>query len=109
MFVHNDDVKSTVMMEGVTRKVRARGGSLMMVEVTFDKKGTILPKHKHFHEQVTYIVKGSMEFEVNGETQIIKPGDSVYMPSNMEHGAVILEDDTVALDTFTPQREDFLE
>jgi len=109
MFVHNDDVKPTAMMKGVNRKILGRGGSIMMVEVSFDEKGTILPKHVHPHEQVTYIVKGSFEFELAGEKEILKAGDSIYMPSSVEHSAVTLEENCVAVDVFTPQREDFLE
>ncbi len=108
MFVNNDKVKATPMIEGVKRKNLGRGGSLMMVEVSFDKD-TSVPKHTHPHEQVSYIAKGSFEFTVAGEKRIVKAGDSVYLGSNVEHGVTSLEQDSKVVDVFTPQREDFLE
>ncbi|MFI3237060.1 MAG: cupin domain-containing protein [Lachnospiraceae bacterium] len=89
------------------RKVVARGGDMMIVEVHF-KKGAVGDMHAHIHEQVTYCKSGSVEFDIEGEKQIIKAGDSVFMPINCLHGCVALEDNTVLLDIFTPQRLDFL-
>ncbi len=80
---------------------------MMIVEVHF-KAGAEGPLHEHFHEQVSYCVSGKLEFTVDGETCMIGAGDSIYMPPDSLHGAKIIED-TVLLDIFTPQREDFLE
>ena len=63
--------------------------------------------HKHEHLQITYIAKGSFEFTIDGETKIVNQGDSVYMPSNSEHGVTCLEDG-ILVDVFNPMREDFL-
>lgn len=94
--------------EGIERRIVARGGDMMIVEVHF-KKGAIGALHEHIHEQVTYCTKGAVMFEVNGEKQRIAAGDSVFMPIHSLHGCEVLEDDTILLDIFTPQREDFLE
>lgn len=107
MFVYNKNVNSTLMVEGVCRKVLGCSENIMMVEVSL-KKGAVLPNHSHFHEQVTYIVKGSLEFEVDGEKRIMKAGDSIYIGPNVEHKVVTLEEDALVVDAFTPQREDFL-
>lgn len=107
MFVKNESLEPDVCGEGVTRKILGRGGRMMMVEVTF-KKGAIGIVHTHPHEQVSYIAKGSFEFDLNGNKQVIKTGDSVYIPSDEPHGVVALEEDSVIVDVFTPQREDFL-
>jgi len=79
----------------------------MMVEVTF-KKGAIGELHSHPHEQVSYIANGSFEFNINENKQIIKKGDSIYIPSNEPHSALALEEGSIIVDIFTPQREDFL-
>ncbi|HZK27720.1 MAG TPA: cupin domain-containing protein [Thermoclostridium sp.] len=107
MFVNNENIKSENAGKGVTRKILGRGGSLMMVEVKFEKNAEGDP-HTHSHEQVSYIANGAFEFTLNGETQILKKGDSVYIPADAIHGTVALEDDSIILDIFTPQREDFL-
>lgn len=106
MVVEFDSVISTSPEPGVTRRIIARGGDLMAVHVSFEK-GAVGSIHKHPHEQVSYIVSGSFEYYEGGEKHIIKAGDSYYVPANVEHGVVALED-SVILDIFTPQREDFL-
>ncbi len=107
MFVINDSVQFMPCGEGTTRKVLAKGGSLMMVEVTFkmDAEGQV---HAHPHEQVSYISQGSFMFNVDGESKLIHQGDSVYIPSNVPHSVKALSDDSIILDVFTPQREDML-
>ena len=44
---------------------------------------------------------------IDGETKIVKQGDSVYMPSNAEHGVTCLEEG-ILVDVFNPMRKDFL-
>ncbi|GAA0177856.1 hypothetical protein SH2C18_10040 [Clostridium sediminicola] len=56
--------------------------------------------------RVCYIVKG-FQFELNGNKQTIKAGDSVYIPGDVFHGVVALEDESMLIDVFTPQRENF--
>lgn len=106
MFVINKDIAKQSVEKGVSRKMLAFGGSMMLVEVTFEK-GATGALHSHFHEQASYIHKGVFEFEIEGNKQIVREGDSIYIPKNSMHGVVALED-SVIIDVFTPQREDFL-
>ena len=106
MFVKNNDVKREDLEQGLSRKILARGGKMMLVEVTF-KKGAIGYLHSHPQEQISYIQKGSFEVEINGEKRILKAGDSFYASPDAKHGVVALED-SVIIDVFTPQRDDFL-
>jgi quercetin dioxygenase-like cupin family protein len=107
MFAFNEEIQETFAGEGATRKILGMGGSMMMVEVTF-KKGAAGAIHKHVHEQVSYIVEGSFEFNLNGDKKTVKKGDSIYIQSDELHGVVALEESSIILDVFTPQREDFL-
>jgi quercetin dioxygenase-like cupin family protein len=106
MIVRGDDVLALTTGPGVRRKVLAADGSLMAVEVSF-QKGSVGAPHSHPHQQIGYIVKGSFELEMEGKRTIIKAGDSYYAQPNVVHGVVALEDGVI-LDVFTPQREDFL-
>lgn len=106
MFVFNSDVNYDILDEKSRRKILAHDGGMMMVEVTFDKGG-VGSVHTHVHEQITYVAKGSFEFTIEGETKVVKQGDSLYFPSNAKHGCVALEDG-ILVDVFTPQRQDFL-
>ena len=90
----------------IDRKIRARGGSMMMVEVFF-KAGAIGAEHRHVHEQLTYCFSGEFVFNVEGETSTVRAGDSLYVPASALHGTTCVADGRL-LDMFTPQREDFL-
>jgi len=106
MIVKSESVPLETLKEGMQRKILARGGRMMVVEVKFIK-GTNAEVHSHSHEQVGYVLKGSFELEMGGEKEIIHVGDSYYVPPHVLHGVFALEDGDL-LDIFTPQREDFL-
>ena len=105
MFRFNKDVIPTDCEPGVTRKILCYSDDLMMCEISF-KKGS----KGNFHiiiPPLTYIAEGSFEFTIGGETKIVNKGDSVYMPSNVEHGVTCLEEGKL-VDVFNPMRQDFL-
>lgn len=106
MFVKNADVMFEEVGKGVRRKILASQGKLMSVEVYF-AKGAIGAPHSHPHEQIGYVVQGSFEATLGDEKTIIQSGDTYYVPPDVVHGVVALEEG-ILLDIFTPQREDFL-
>ena len=72
------------------------------------KKGCYVPAHKHVSEQITVILKGALEFTIQGGRKIVvKEDETLVIPPNVEHAAVALED-TLDLDCFSPLREDWL-
>jgi len=92
--------------EGMKRKIMGYQPHLMLVKVHFEK-GAIGYKHTHPHEQVSYVISGKFEVEIEGKKEILEAGDAFVVPANVEHGAVCLEEG-VLIDTFSPLREDFL-
>ena len=92
--------------DGVRRQILGYGSDLMMVRVEF-RKGAVGSLHHHPHRQVTYVVAGSFDAHVGGETQQLGPGDCFFVRADAPHGVVALEDGTL-IDVFTPTREDFL-
>ena len=92
---------------GVSRKILGYDNQIMMVLVKFEK-GALGSPHSHFHTQATYCTSGKFEFEIDGEKQIIKGGDGVYIEPNLVHSALCLEEGML-IDTFSPVREDFLD
>lgn len=105
IFIYSD-VEPTAPAPGITRRVLARGGHMMAVEVSFEQ-GAVCEQHTHTQEQTCYIVSGSFVFEIDGEKTTVRQGDSCYFAPNAEHGVTALEP-SVMLDIFTPQRTDFL-
>lgn len=108
MIFKNQEVTKQVLNEKTSRKILAHDGTLMMVEVTFQKGGIGDPHSHSDHEQISYIVSGSFEVTVGGKKSVVKKGDGFYAGKNVEHGVMALEDGSQILDIFTPQREDFL-
>jgi quercetin dioxygenase-like cupin family protein len=98
-------VEPVEMVPGVWRRTLAWGERLMVVHVTLEE-GAIVPAHRHSHEQITYIVEGELSMEVEGRTYVLRAGDSLLFPGNVEHGATALKR-TLVIDTFSPPREDY--
>ena len=71
------------------------------------KKGSVLPRHAHPHEQTGYLVKGRIRLSIGADVADVRVGDSWCIPSNIEHGAEILED-SVAIEVFAPVREEYV-
>ncbi len=105
--IKDDELAWEAAGEGIERKIMGYQPHLMLVKVHF-KKGAIGYKHTHAHEQVSYVLSGQFEVEVNGKKEILKAGDAFVIPAQVEHGAVCLEEG-ILIDTFSPMREDFLQ
>ncbi len=92
--------------QGVTRRVLAYSDDLMVVENTFET-GAVGSLHHHPHTQITYIVSGVFEFEIDGVKKVVKKGDTMLKMNDVVHGCVCLEAG-VLLDIFNPYRKDFV-
>jgi quercetin dioxygenase-like cupin family protein len=69
-------------------------------------KGASVPNHSHLNEQVTNVIEGELELNVNGEIKIMKPGNAAVIPGNIPHSAKAITDCNV-IDVFYPIREDY--
>lgn len=57
------------------------------------KPGFAVSTHYHArHFETFFLVSGSAEWTVDGETRALKPGDAVYIPANAPHSARTLGD-----------------
>ena len=100
-----DAIPKEVMSPMIARKIIA--GDKAMVAQVFIAKGGVVPLHKHESEQITYILEGALEFELEGRRVVVHAGEVLHIPSWVPHSAVALED-TLDLDIFSPIREDWL-
>jgi quercetin dioxygenase-like cupin family protein len=107
VYVFGKDIPWETVGDGVRRRILGYDDQLMLIYVDF-KKGSIGPLHKHPHRQVTYIESGSFEVTIGGQKKVQRGGDCYFIPPNVEHGVVALEDSQL-VDVFTPAREDILE
>jgi len=103
-----DGTKSHVvdLGNGMKRQMLSYDSQLMLLRVTF-VKGTVAALHNHPHRQVTYVESGRFELTMGEEKSMLKPGDSFFIPPNVMHGVVALDEGSL-IDVFTPAREEFL-
>jgi quercetin dioxygenase-like cupin family protein len=103
-------VKGSKMNFTDKKKMLSRGGKMMMVEVLLTKNTSgIMPnQHSHPHEQSSFLLSGSLKFYLDKEEFFMEKGDTIYIAPNVPHCVAALEENTVILDVFSPQREDFL-
>jgi unsaturated pyranuronate lyase len=106
MFYKKESGNYRKALEGVTYKTLTFGAKTLLSEFRLEK-GSEIPIHSHPHEQIGYMISGNMTFTINGEIYNAEPGDSWCIPSNVEHGADVLED-SVVIEVFSPVREDYL-
>jgi quercetin dioxygenase-like cupin family protein len=100
-----DEMPKEILSPTIGRKIVS--GEKAMVAQVFLAKGAIVPLHHHESEQITYILEGALEFELEGRKVVVGKGQVLRIPSNVPHQAVALED-TLDLDIFSPIREDWL-
>ena len=106
VFIENSDIPWEEVDKGVKRKIMSYDDKLMVVKVAFEKGG-IGSLHQHPHSQITHVESGSFEVEIGEEKKVLATGDAFYIPPNVMHGAVCLEEG-VLIDVFSPMREDFI-
>ncbi len=102
---HWDSVKKEHVSDLIERQMVY--GEKAMVAKLLLKKGCVVPAHHHENEQITWIMKGALEFEIDGEKFILKEGETLLIPSNSVHKAVAVED-TIDVDIFSPPRQDWI-
>jgi len=86
-------------------------GERVMLAHVYLKKGSIVPRHSHENEQITYILEGGLRFWIGeDEAQVIDvmAGEVLHIPSLVQHKAEALED-TLDVDIFNPPRQDWLD
>ena len=105
MLTNHSSVSPVAMMPGITRRTMNYGERTLLVELSLDKDA-IIPVHSHPHEQIGYLVSGKLQFVLGDQSQVMMPGDSWVVPSNMEHKVTALAD-SIAIDIFSPVREDY--
>jgi len=107
MFGKKSDTGYRPALEGIERKTLVSGEKTLMTEFRL-RKGAVLTRHSHPHEQIGYLVSGRMRLSIGNDQYDTKAGDSWCIPGGVEHTADILED-SVAVEVFSPVREDYLE
>jgi unsaturated pyranuronate lyase len=92
--------------QGVTRTLGAYNEKFLLVQnrLAKDWVGTA---HSHPHDQAVYLVSGHIRVVCAGQAVELRGGDSFVVAGGVMHQVTAFED-SVAVDLFTPCREEFL-
>ncbi len=70
--------------------------------------GAATPIHDHPHEQLTYVLEGTVRLQVEEETHDLGPGEGAVIPGGVSHGVVhVGPQGARIIEVFTPVREDY--
>lgn len=104
--IRSNEVQIEEIKQGIRRQILGYDSDLMLVRVYFEA-GIVADRHKHRHQQISYVERGKFEVEIDGKKEILSAGDCFIIPSGALHGAICLEEG-ILIDTFSPKRDDFL-
>ena len=86
-------------------------GDRIMLTHVYLEKGSVVPRHAHQNEQITYVLEGALRFWIGDEgadVYGVRTGEVLCIPSGVPHQVEALED-TLDVDIFSPPRQDWLD
>jgi quercetin dioxygenase-like cupin family protein len=106
-YVDLDGVKPVEFLAGL--EFRPLVGDGLMVNFARYAPNTTAPMHTHEEEQITFVLEGEFEFELEGDVRVMRPGMAVVVPPNVPHGARTLATTCFEVDVFHPPRKVLVE
>ena len=79
-------------------------GERLLVNFVWFEPNTEAPVHTHEEEQVVVVLEGEIEFDVDGDVRMLRPGEAIHLPPHVPHGARTLESSCYEMDIFSPPR-----
>ena len=104
-FIDARDRKTKELATGA--RTKTFWGEQMLLSLVEVDANALVPMHTHPHDQGGIIVEGELEMGIDGEVKLLKPGDMYIIPGNVEHYAKAYDVKAIALDIFSPVREEF--
>ena len=106
-FYNVDAINEVTLVEGIS--ARFVTGSRIMFSFVRLAPGAVMPDHNHPHEQLGYVVEGSLVLNIAGDERNLQSGDAYAIPGGVTHRAVGGPNGCLVLDAFSPPREEYLE
>lgn len=106
-FINIEDIRPFEPAPGCRLRT-PHGENLMLSQVEMDAEA-IIPLHQHPHEQGGIVLKGRLELTIGDEVRILEMGQMYIIPPNTPHKAVAKDGPAIALDVFSPIREDYIQ
>ena len=86
------------------RAVTGERLSLAIVELD---PNSVVAEHRHPHEQLGMVLRGSVRFRVGDEERELGPGQTWCIPGDVPHEVHAGAEGAVVVDVFAPVREDW--
>lgn len=77
------------------------GSESTLVRYTYHP-GCVFPTHSHPEEQITVVQSGEIQFDVAGETRVVRAGQVAIIPGGTPHGARVIDSRVVVTDNYLP-------
>jgi unsaturated pyranuronate lyase len=106
-YVELDAVDMVEFVDGL--EFRPVVGERMMVNFVHYAPNTEAPSHAHAEEQITFVIDGEFEFDLDGDARTMRRGTAVHVPPGVPHGARTLASTCFEVDVFAPPRRVLLE
>jgi quercetin dioxygenase-like cupin family protein len=106
MKLHNWKQVNEEQLNPMATRQMIHGSSITVARLR-TRKGSLVPTHSHVNEQITTMEQGAMLFVTPTEKIVVRAGESLVIPPNVPHSVESLED-CVAIDIFSPVREDWV-
>jgi quercetin dioxygenase-like cupin family protein len=98
------DGETVEAVEGVHLTQLVAGARLSMQHFHVEA-GASIPAHSHDHEQAGYVARGTLTFDVDGETHVVGAGESYVLPGGEPHAVSNRGEEPVnGIDLFSPPR-----
>ena len=104
-FYEQDKVKGRELVPGVS--IRPMWGEKVMMVLIDIEPGAEVPLHSHPHEQTGRVLSGAFYLTIDGETRLLREGDHYVIPGGVEHSAKGTDSPWLALDIFSPPRDEY--
>jgi len=107
VFFNESDLEKEIVEGDVERWIYT-GENIQIIAYHFPPN-KVFPLHTHdIHEQMGFLYKGKMGFNVGGKERVLNPGDFYHAPIGVEHNAWTFDEPSVLIDIFSPVREDLI-
>ena len=104
-FININDFEAQEVVPGCRLRT-PYGENLMLSYLEMDEDAEI-PMHHHPHEQGGIMISGKMELTIGDETRTVTKDEAYLIGPNLPHRAVAVGGPALALDIFSPVREDY--
>ncbi len=104
-FVDEENMSTKSIAPGVS--IAVAGGDRAQMSFVTLTPGSQVPMHDHPHEQLGVVLEGEFVMVIGEESRTIKTGDKYVIPGGVRHGVTEVRVKSVALDIFSPPREDY--